>query len=334
MAVGLSEAAVRPYIEDILRGSPCADPILVVACINSPRNTTISGDKDLVHTLQTALDRNSIFARVLKVPVAYHSPHMLRVAQAYQDSIGTIEPGDAALSSHPATMISSVTGGNITTNALRDNAYWVRNMVSPVRFSEAIEVICRNSTKKAPRKKIDLSHRANMPLSDILEIGPHSTLQGPIRETSEHVMSSLASSTPKKTVAYHTMLVRGQPGTNTTLEVLGKLHCLGYNVDLSTLDNTLASRSVAARTLHSLPGYPFDHSKTYWEEPRTSRNIRMLSQPHNELIGLPCADWNPLEPRWRNTFKVSLMPWLADHKVCCFCICCDYNFEVLLTNIT
>lgn len=330
IAVGLSEAAVRPYIQDILRDSPRADPILVVACINSPRNTTVSGDEDLVHALRAALDRNSVFARVLKVSIAYHSPHMLRVAQAYQDSIGIIKPGDAIFSSHPATMVSSVTGESITTIALRDNAYWVRNMVSTVRFSEAIEIICRNSTKKPPRKKIDLSHRANIPLSDILEIGPHSTLQGPIREISEHVTSSLASSTPKKTVAYHAMLIRGQPGTNTTLEVLGKLHCLGYNVDLSTLDNTLASQGAAARTLHSLPGYPFDHSKTYWEEPRVSKNIRMLSQPHNELIGLPCADWNPLEPRWRNTLKVSLMPWLADHKVCFFYVGFYCNHEVLL----
>lgn len=319
MAVGLSDAAVQPYIEDVLRGCPRADPALVVACINSPRNTTISGDEDLVHELRAALDRDSVFARVLKVPVAYHSPHMLRMAQTFQDSIGIIEPGDAEYSSNAATMISSVTGKNIAKNTLQDNTYWVQNLVSSVRFSEAIGIICQNSTRKAPRKKIDLSHRVSVPLTDLLEVGPHSTLQGPIREISEDI-TSLASSTPRKGIAYHSMLKRGQSGVDTALEALGKLHCLGYNIDLPALNEILASQSPASQplSLHSLPGYSFDHSKTYWEEPRVSKNIRMHSQPHNELIGLPCADWNPLEPRWRNTLKVSQLSWLADHKVCFF----------------
>jgi acyl transferase domain-containing protein len=316
MAVGLSEEAAQPYIEDILGDCPRRDATLVVACINSPRNITISGDEDLVHGLRVTLEQDAVFARVLKVPVAYHSQHMLCMAQSYQELIGEIEPGDKAISSGLCSMISSVTGKSITNKALQAATYWVQNMVSPVCFSKAMESICRNSIKKAPRKKIDLSHRRNMPLTDLLEIGPHSTLQGPIREIDEGVMSSV-SSMSKKTPSYHSMLRRGHPSTNTVLEALGRLHCLGYNVDLSVLDDGLACRTGATSTpiLHSLPEYPFDSSKTYWEEPRVSKNIRGPSQPHNELIGLPCADWNPLEPRWRNTLKLSHFSWLADHKV-------------------
>lgn len=316
MAVSLSEEAVQPYIQDILGNCQRADASLVVACINSPRNITVSGDEELIQELQIALERDFIFTKVLKVPVAYHSPHMLRVAQSYELSVGMIEPDDIALSYPAATMISSVTGKPISKSALQSGTYWIQNMVSPVRFSEAMHFIYRNSTKKAPSKKVDLSHRVNVPLTDLLEIGPHSTLQGPIREIGEGVLS-LAPTTKKTNIAYQSMLVRGQPSTKTGLDVLGRLHCLGYNIDISALNDMLVCRTSGTRpeSLHSLPSYPFDDSKTFWEEPRISKNMRGLSHPHNELIGLPCADWNPLEPRWRNVLKLAHLPWLTDHKV-------------------
>lgn len=54
--------------------------------------------------------------------------------------------------------------------------------------------------------------------------------------------------------------------------------------DLRSLLHT-SSPSAAVRPLHSLPSYSFGDSRTYWEEPWCSKNIRTLSQFYNELIG-------------------------------------------------
>ena len=47
-----------------------------VACVNSPTSVTLSGDVAALEELRAVLDERSVFARRLKVDVAYHSAHM------------------------------------------------------------------------------------------------------------------------------------------------------------------------------------------------------------------------------------------------------------------
>jgi acyl transferase domain-containing protein len=77
MAVGLGEAEVTGFIDQITSGLCC------VACINSPGSTTISGDEAAIDELKGLLDDQSIFNRKLKVDTAYHSHHMKKVADRY-----------------------------------------------------------------------------------------------------------------------------------------------------------------------------------------------------------------------------------------------------------
>ncbi|KAK4236508.1 lovastatin diketide synthase LovF [Achaetomium macrosporum] len=310
VAVGLSESSVQPYMEDTLN-QVRKDGILTVACVNSPESVTVSGDEDLVRALQSRLSQEGIFARVLKVPVAYHSPHMEAIALSYEQRIGTLTPGEKP--AHYASMISSVTGEHIDPSELQQAKYWVRNMVSQVRFAPALELLCQNSAKKT-RKKLDMSHRKFVSVSHLLEIGPHSALQGPIGQT-------VAAVSPRGHISYTAALVRGRPATDTLLEAVGKLHCLGFAVDLVKANNiNMAASLGAAKGLPvapplTLPEYPFDHTQSYWSEPRVSRNLRSQLQPYSELLGTPAADWNPLEPRWRNTIRASSIPWVQDHKI-------------------
>lgn len=306
MAVGLSEASVSPYIDQALQNSP-EGAVVVAACMNSPKNTTISGDKEVIEKLQAILGHEGVFARVLKVPVAYHSPHMLRIASAYKQAIGILKPGQL----HPAftSMVSSVTGEVVPGGDLLEATYWVNNMVSPVRFSDAVERVCRDSAIKG-KKKLDLSHRKLASASDLVEIGPHSALQGPIRE-----IVQAASSSPKNELSYTPALIRGRAATDTVLELVGKLHCLGVEVDLASVNGIHPSSDSTIMALSTLPEYPFNHTNQYWHESRISKNIRLNLQPYNEFLGLPVPDWNPLEPRWRNIVKISSIPWVEDHKV-------------------
>lgn len=110
MAVGLSETAVQPYLDRIVDSR--SEGILALACVNSPQNVTVSGDAHLIQELSATLERDGVFARRLKVSVAYHGPHMARVAEPYRHSIGDLRPGETL--PYFATMISSVTGENAT----------------------------------------------------------------------------------------------------------------------------------------------------------------------------------------------------------------------------
>ena len=37
--------------------------------------------------------------------------------------------------------------------------------------------------------------------------------------------------------------------------------------------------------------------------------------PRLDLVGAPVADWNPYEPRFKNTVRTSDIPWLSDHII-------------------
>ena len=89
IAVGLSEDEARPYLEKVIE-SDDAPWTLRVACYNSPRSITVSGPSNQIDHLKTVLDEASIFNRVLRVPVAYHSPQMEVIAGDYGESIGVI----------------------------------------------------------------------------------------------------------------------------------------------------------------------------------------------------------------------------------------------------
>ena len=69
LAVGLSEQDAQPFIAKIADESGK----VVVACVNSPRSVTVSGDRIAVIRLQTILEARQIFVRRLPVSIAYHS---------------------------------------------------------------------------------------------------------------------------------------------------------------------------------------------------------------------------------------------------------------------
>ncbi|KAI0142877.1 putative polyketide synthase [Xylariaceae sp. FL1272] len=304
IAVGASATVARQYIQETL--SEAGDGILVVACINSPTSTTVSGDRSLIAILEHKLQDKDIFCRALKIPIAYHSPHMTAIEDAYYESIGVIDPG--LTTRHHATMISTVTGRRVSAAELQDPRYWTQNLISSVRFSDAIRLLNQRNGERQV-KKLDLSHRNTVQVTDIIEIGPHSTLQGPIRDTLETTDSC-------KKIPYRSALVRGQPAINTVLEMLGYLHCTGFEVDIAKA-NAIEEKDDKSdsKTLTTLPRYPFNHAKRYWDEPRVSKRMRLSAESHNEFIGLPVADWNPHEPRWRNQLCISSMPWLEDHMI-------------------
>lgn len=303
VSVNLSESQARTYISKVK--TEASRNGLVVACINSHQNVTISGEETKIREIISVLEEDQVFLRRLVVDVAYHSPYMDAIASDYARCIEFLEKGH--LSSESTTMISSVTGRRTSLEELCSAEYWVSNMLSPVRFSDALQRLCDQSVRKI-RKKLDRSHLQQFQLNSLVEIGPHSALQGPIRENLSRVKGG-------DKLDYSSILIRFQPALQSMLETIGRLYCQGYPVDLERVNQLCADVSKPPAVLSALPGYPFDHSRTYWHESRVSRNYRCAKQGRLDLLGKPAPDWNGLEADWRHFIRVSEMPWVEDHVI-------------------
>lgn len=83
LAVGLSEDDAKEKIAAL----PPAVGKAFVACVNSPTNTTISGDRSALEALFEILQGDGVFVRFLKVSIAYHSDHMEAAAAEYEKSL-------------------------------------------------------------------------------------------------------------------------------------------------------------------------------------------------------------------------------------------------------
>lgn len=305
MSIGLAAAEVYPYIQEI--NSAFKDSGITVACINSPKNVTVSGNEAQIDALKILLDDRT-FTRKLQVGVAYHSPHMNDIASEYLASIKNLETGEPF--QEKLIMISSVTGKSISTDELCQGEYWVNNMISQVKFLQALKVLSYQTTRNS-KKKLGEGHRNAIVIHDLLEIGPHSTLQWPIRDT-------LKTTARGNEISYHSVLIRNMSALDTTLHTAGHLHCLGYPVNLTNVNRVETKRAEAndTMTLTNLPEYPFDHSQTFWHESRLNTGFRLRKYPRLDLLGTPALDWNPLEARWRKFINTSETPWVGDHKVC------------------
>ncbi|KAK4107386.1 putative polyketide synthase [Canariomyces notabilis] len=306
MSIGLSQSEAEKLIASINGDGHTFG--ISVACVNSPGNVTISGEDALIDRLKERLDDEKVFARKLRVPLAYHSQQMKTISPKYMSMIGSISaPPD---STDRVPIISSVTGERVVASRLSDPAYWAQNMESPVLFSQAITAMCAKSEADLV-KKIDRSHLNMSVVDHLVELGPRAALQGPIRD--------ILKSFPRgKSIGYTSVLKRGQSAMETMLRAIGELYSIGYALDLRAANEPQGPPTgpkVARSMLVNLPEYPFDHSQRYWHESRLSRDYRFRSRAPSELLGARSRDWNPADARWRHFIRPAEMPWVGDHVV-------------------
>ncbi|OIW35579.1 hypothetical protein CONLIGDRAFT_63350 [Coniochaeta ligniaria NRRL 30616] len=292
MAVALSEETAQQYLDRVQNGK------VIVACINSPSSVTISGDESAVAEVEVLLKADNIFARKLLVKTAYHSEHMRVVAKPYLNDILDIVPRNA---SSGITIFSSVTGAEIQGEEMGPE-YWVKNLLSPVRFSDAVAQLLKPVDSRNRRKGL-----ANV--QAIVEAGPHAALQGPLRDIMAAESESYLNS-----VSYVSMLQRGSDATDTALNSAGRLWAMGFDVDLSLVNSTDAT-PVSAQPLVNLPRYPFNHKKRYWHEARNINWRYSQEQGRSDLLGSPITDYNTVFPIWKNYLTPAEVPWLLDHRV-------------------
>lgn len=284
MAVGCSREEADALIAEskFINGGKAT-----VACVNSPSSVTLSGDVDSLEQLRAVLDDRKVFARRLKVEMAYHSTYMNRVMDHYLSTISDVEP----LPSYEGqgTMVSSVTGFEISPEALGPY-YWVRNLVSPVLFSDAVKELV--SPEDGDGNTVDL----------LIEVGPHSALGGPVEQIlSHHGIEK---------VGYESILTRGKDALKTSLQLASTLFLAGFTLDLAQVNGDLH-----ARRLTDLPPYRWNHSKAFRHETRIQRELVTRRFPNKSLLGAENAMMDETQHVWRNFIRLADEPWIRGHTI-------------------
>lgn len=293
LAVAAGEMTVASMLKIV---SASGNGRLTIACVNSPESVTVSGDAAAIKELERMMDLESgVPTRRLQVDTAYHSHHMEEVADDYLKSLDAMQQVMEPKSD--VTFYSSVTGAIKSSDF--GAPYWTDNLVSQVRFSAALQAIAADVVKETTNNP----DAANV----FLEIGPHSALQGPIRQTLSRV--------PNFKYTYCPSLVRKKDAGRSILASTGKLWELGFTVDFRSILRMQGTHVSSLRCLNDLPAYPWDHSRKYWRESRLSKNHRLRQYPYHDLLGLLDV-MSPLkEPRWRYHLSVDRLPWLNHHVV-------------------
>lgn len=291
LAVGLGSKDVQKYLDEV------ADSSVVVACINSPASTTLSGGSSSIQKLETLIKEDGHFARRLKIDTAYHSPHMETIAQQYLESIADIRP---KLEEVNIKMFSSVTGSLINSTDLGPS-YWVSNLLNRVNFLGALQSLCGISedgkTGAAAKTCADI----------LVEIGPHSALQGPIKQT-------LSSNPNTSRLSYLSVLRRGQSAAITALEAVGELFCHGYSVDISKINNVTIQPKFRSHLI-DVPAFAWNRQHKYWFETQTAINHRFGKHPRKDLVGSMTLEAVDMDPRWKHIIRMNETPWVEFHKV-------------------
>ncbi|KAL7805464.1 polyketide synthase [Trichoderma aethiopicum] len=283
MVVGMSTEEASAYLAKINKSAQ-------IACINSPRSITISGQAEAIEFIARDLTQKDIFNRILNVKVAYHSSHMKLVEDDYVAALEDVATHDCF---EGVTMFSSVTGKPIRGSELTAR-YWAKNMVSPVQYVAAVQSLIGLPADAQP---------------DILvELSPSAVLRSP---TTDVIATIKSAASPE----YHSALERRKNGCVTLLTLLGTLWSRGYPVDMKKIISK-DEHEGSLRCLSNLPSYTWDHRKTYWHEVEMSRESRMREYPRMDLIGARVLDsMTSFEPKWRGFLRISENTWIKDHQV-------------------
>ena len=221
-----SEADSLQFVSQLKQGR------VDIACTDSPTSTTISGDEAAIDELQDLLDASSTGYRRLPIDVAYHSHQMKTVSDQYLNLLSRFGRRltydlERGYPSKNIEYISSVTASERTADF--GPAYWVENLISKVRFCEAIERYCDTSLGD----EIQLGKKDTHNI--MIEIGPLDAFSRIIQQTTQSLPRVID-------YTYITTLRRDIDAVRSMLELAGKLFELSAPVDLLAVEDLLISK--------------------------------------------------------------------------------------------
>jgi acyl transferase domain-containing protein/NADP-dependent 3-hydroxy acid dehydrogenase YdfG/acyl carrier protein len=258
------------------------DERVVIAAMNGPTSTVISGDLHTLNQLHTQCQEEGIRVRKIAAAVtAGHSPLVELLREPLLEAYSSITPCSGEVPFH-----STVTGGVLDTTQL-DGEYWYRNAREPVQFEGVVRAL--------------LSEGRRM----FVEVSPHPVLAIAVGEIAEDALED-----PNE-VLVGGSLRRQEGGPERFMLSLSQVFVRGEEVNWSVVVGGPEPTRV------KLPTYAFQR-KRYWVEPSigaadaASAGLRAVDHPFSSA-----AVRLPGDRGWLFTGRLSLQadPWLAEHAV-------------------
>ncbi|MGB3534210.1 MAG: SDR family NAD(P)-dependent oxidoreductase [Microcoleaceae cyanobacterium] len=206
---------------------------LVIAVINSPKLSVLSGSNTAIETFEQVLNQENITYRRLHTSHAFHSPLMEPILDEFKQTISKIH-----LNTPTIPIISNITGTWLTATEATQPEYWVQHLRKTVQFSEGIKQVLQK------------------PNPILLEVGPGRTLKTFAKQHQADVntLTSLRHPQDKQSDMAH------------ILETLGQLWISGIEINWSGF------YANEKRQRLPLPTYPFER-QYYWVEAQHNSNF-------------------------------------------------------------
>jgi acyl transferase domain-containing protein/NADP-dependent 3-hydroxy acid dehydrogenase YdfG len=217
-------------------GPELVDPLLsaelVIAAMNQPGETVLSGPEPAVAAAAEELARQHVHTVRLRTSHAYHSPLMAEAAERLRVVV-------AGLERHPPRIpVLSAASATFEDEQLTVPEFWSEQLQRPVRFASAVAALLAR-------------HEA----ATLVEVGPGGSIGRLVRAHpgcggAVTCLQTLPDSTPEQQY-------------RTYLSTVGKLWRAGHGLDLSRWDGD--GRRVA------LPAYPFERKRHFIDRPRADQ---------------------------------------------------------------
>jgi phthiocerol/phenolphthiocerol synthesis type-I polyketide synthase D len=199
-------------------------PDVTVAVYAAPQETVIAGPPEQVDAVIAVVDAQGLLARRIEVDVASHHPTVDPILPALRSALADLTPGE------PRIPLISTVGQSNGAVAEFDADYWVVNLRSPVRFSQAVATAFEEYGNHT-----------------FVEVSPHPLLTHAIGET-------LASASSSDRFLVTSAMKRGE---DETLSVHTQLAILG-----------VTAPKIDGVRLADIPPSPWLHAK-YWIEKKS-----------------------------------------------------------------
>ncbi|KAF9891170.1 hypothetical protein FE257_004734 [Aspergillus nanangensis] len=186
----------KPFLE--MKEELAGRTDMVAAIDSSPSTCVISGLKDAIKEAAGALELRGVKVFLVRTDIAFHSPSLEPLVEPLMEDLENLEPAV------PKTPLYSTTLLDPRAEAVRGPRYWADNMISPVRFTSAVQAA------------IEDGYRI------FLEVSSHPLLSHSLCDILAHAGSEEAPIIPT--------LVRNKPSDKQLMYAIAQLHCCGADV--------------------------------------------------------------------------------------------------------
>ncbi|MDQ7070540.1 MAG: SDR family NAD(P)-dependent oxidoreductase, partial [Rhodobacterales bacterium] len=219
LAVGLSEDAAQE-LADLYDGQ------VSVAAVNAANSVALAGDAAALEEIAEMLAEEDVFAKILRVEVAYHSYQMDPLKDEILTVLGALDPQAPKI-----PLWSTVTGMEVE-DAAHNAQYWWQNVRQTVRFRDAMENMAEH--------EFDL----------FVEVGPHPVLAPSIKQ----VVTPITGQADVLRSLYP-----GADEGETIRSSQAALYCTGADLDWSQIHGPHCAHM-------AMPLYPWQRERFWFEQ--------------------------------------------------------------------